>query len=352
MVETSFAADDELVKIAALIEQPLEHVTKIGAGRNSRVYKIVQVTGEELALKHYYGSDTGLCERMIREFNALEFLWENGIRSIPRPVRMNFKSCLASYEFVSGEKPVTNSLGDQEIDQAVEFLINLHRLYSTPLGDTQPWASEAFISFQTVIDTVDQRYSRLQKISDSHRENSNFSVFLNRSFFPVFGKVVENIYRHLESFPALAVGTKTLSPSDFGFHNVLCKKDGSLIFVDFEHFGCDDPVKLIADIYLHPHSSMQFKQNLKRDLLFRLVEYFGSFDQMFSQRLALALPLFGLKWCMILLNEFAPDSLARRKHALDSSVNFTQKTQKIQLRKAEKMLFKVIQHNSNSETPF
>ena len=52
MVETSFAADDELVKIAALIAQPLEHVTKIGAGRNSRVYKIVQVTGEEYSFSN------------------------------------------------------------------------------------------------------------------------------------------------------------------------------------------------------------------------------------------------------------------------------------------------------------
>ena len=45
---------------------------------------------------------------------------------------------------------------------------------------------------------------------------------------------------------------RSLVPSDFGFHNSLRRKDGSLAFVDFEYFGWDDPVKLSADILLHP----------------------------------------------------------------------------------------------------
>ena len=45
---------------------------------------------------------------------------------------------------------------------------------------------------------------------------------------------------------------RSLVPSDFGFHNSLRRPDGSLAFVDFEYFGWDDPVKLTADILLHP----------------------------------------------------------------------------------------------------
>ena len=45
---------------------------------------------------------------------------------------------------------------------------------------------------------------------------------------------------------------RSLVPSDFGFHNSLRRADGTLAFVDFEYFGWDDPVKLTADILLHP----------------------------------------------------------------------------------------------------
>ena len=49
-------------------------------------------------------------------------------------------------------------------------------------------------------------------------------------------------------------------PSDFGFHNSLRREDGSLAFVDFEYFGWDDPVKLTADILLHPGSPLAASQ--------------------------------------------------------------------------------------------
>ena len=42
-----------------------------------------------------------------------------------------------------------------------------------------------------------------------------------------------------------------MSPSDFGFHNVI-KKDDFLYFIDFEYAGLDDPVKLICDFYCQP----------------------------------------------------------------------------------------------------
>ena len=53
---------------------------------------------------------------------------------------------------------------------------------------------------------------------------------------------------------------RSLVPSDFGFHNSLRRRDGSLAFVDFEYFGWDDPVKLSADIMLHPGKPLSAEQ--------------------------------------------------------------------------------------------
>ena len=40
---------------------------------------------------------------------------------------------------------------------------------------------------------------------------------------------------------------RTLSPSDFGFHNALKRSDGRIVFLDFEYFGWDDPAKMTAE---------------------------------------------------------------------------------------------------------
>ena len=50
-----------------------------------------------------------------------------------------------------------------------------------------------------------------------------------------------------------------MSPSDFGFHNVI-KKKKKLFFFDFEYAGMDDPVKLISDFICQPDHKLSKKQ--------------------------------------------------------------------------------------------
>jgi hypothetical protein len=102
---------------------------------------------------------------------------------------------------------------------------------------------------------------------------------------------------------------RSLVPSDFGFHNSLRRPDGSLAFLDFEYFGWDDPVKLTADIVLHPGRPLEPPQR-KRFRLAATRLYGG--DPAFASRLSAYLPLFGLRWVLILLNEFIPERWQRR----------------------------------------
>jgi hypothetical protein len=88
-----------------------------------------------------------------------------------------------------------------------------------------------------------------------------------------------------------------------------------LAFVDFEYFGWDDPVKLTADILLHPGTVLAPAQRQRfRRAALRL--YGG--DPGFGRRLSIFLPLFGLRWVLILLNEFIPERWSRRVLAGDS----------------------------------
>jgi hypothetical protein len=82
-----------------------------------------------------------------------------------------------------------------------------------------------------------------------------------------------------------------------------------LAFLDFEYFGWDDPVKLTADILLDPGRPLKPPQIMRfRRAATRL--YGG--DPAFANRLSAYLPLFGLRWVLILLNEFIPERCQRR----------------------------------------
>jgi hypothetical protein len=97
---------------------------------------------------------------------------------------------------------------------------------------------------------------------------------------------------------------RTLSPSDFGFHNAIRRPDGALAFVDFEYFGWDDPAKTIVDYLLHP--GMALGEPLKRRFVVRAQAVFADVP-MFQARARIVYPLFGLKWALILLNDFLPE---------------------------------------------
>jgi hypothetical protein len=68
-------------------------------------------------------------------------------------------------------------------------------------------------------------------------------------------------------------------------------------------------VKLTADTLLHPGTSLPPKQGLRFQL--GAERLYGA-DRTFAQRLRCFLPLFALRWALILLNEFIPERWRRR----------------------------------------
>ena len=141
------------------------------------------------------------------------------------------------------------------------------------------------------------------------------------------------------------LGQQILSPSDFGFHNALRNREGDIIFLDFEYFGLDDPAKTISDFILHP--AMELKDEFKNYFVTEMIERFDYNDQLKS-RLRILYPLFGLKWCLIFLNEFVPSDFKRRQfadHLMDQNA-----VHQVQLEKAQKMLIKI--QNTYKDFPY
>ncbi len=99
----------------------------------------------------------------------------------------------------------------------------------------------------------------------------------------------------------LPAAARTLSPSDFGFHNALRRPDGTLVFIDFEYFGWDDPAKTVADFFLQP--AVPLPERLRRPFYRRLCDVYRPAADL-GRRLPPIYALLSLKWCLIVLNPF------------------------------------------------
>ena len=128
-----------------------------------------------------------------------------------------------------------------------------------------------------------------------------------------------------------------MSPSDYGFHNALRQDNGELVFLDFEYFGWDDPAKMISDFLLHPARMIDF--SLKQQFFSEILAGFSE-NKTLSTRVKIVYPLFGIKWCLILLNEFIPEQLLRRGFADINPIDKRER-QAQQLAKAKQMLTQI-----------
>jgi len=295
--------------LARLLGGPPATLSLLGGGRNSRVYRVARAAGgPSLALKVYYRHPDDPRDRLGTEMGALGFLHRQGVACVPRPLAADPEAGLGLYEFIEGDRPEPPT--GPEVDQAVAFLTRLHELGRSPEALRLPPASEARFSLAAVADNIEDRLRTLEAWAPA------LAGFLARELSPAWAGLLGRCQRAcaLAGFPfarELGADERTLSPSDFGFHNAL-RRDGQLVFLDFEYFGWDDPAKLVADLLLHPG------MDLAADLRVRLAEGIlaGFPDQpRLRERVRLAYPLFGIKWCLILLNEFLPGPLGRRQFA-------------------------------------
>lgn len=307
---------------------------QLKGGRNSRVLRVDCADGEAAAAKAYFRSAQDRRDRMGCEFRALQLLQGEGLRNVARPLVADEERHVAVYEFIVGEPIASSEISGADIDQVLDFLRALKQIAIGGAAHHFPAASEACFSIDTIFDNLDRRFRGLD---DAARGEPSLARFLAEEFIP-FRKSAEEWCRDfcrargIDQTQEISIDARTLSPSDFGFHNILRRPDGQLAFLDFEYFGWDDPAKTIADFLLHP--GMQVPPALKQQFFAGALAVFSSCPNI-AARVRAVYPLFALKWATILLNEFTLDHMPRRSFAVGASGVWSQTAQ---LEKARRLL--------------
>ena len=306
-------------------------VRRLGGGRNSQVFAIRHGDDHEIVLKRYFRAEDDTRDRLSVEFSSLSFLWKEGERSVPEPLAAFPELGCALYAFVPGTPVIPHSVTSTEVDDAVLFWERLDSLARQGKGRELPVASEACFSPSQLISSVQNRRIRLAELAGPLAAET--TRFLAHRFDPIFAEASQYLVKKPFWNRLLPEEERTLSPSDFGFHNAVRGLDGQLVFVDFEYFGWDDPVKLVSDMWLHP--AMSLPPSLGERFLSAVAHRVSCFGA-FAARLAAFMPLYGLKWVMILLNEFTRTGAGRRNFAGVLEVPADRRAR--QLAKAEAML--------------
>jgi hypothetical protein len=280
----------------------------VTGGRNSRIWR-VRNGDVAFALKQYPAGGDDPRNRLATEVGALRLMERYRIDTVPRVVGVDDRRGYALLTWIEGRDIV--DVGDSDIDAAVAFLAAMHALRKSPLAMAQPLAAEACLAGREIARQIEERLARLRSAAADHKE---LIEFLDDSFVEAFARWCAAAREStaaggLDFNAELPQEWRSLVPSDFGFHNSLRRSDGSLAFVDFEYFGWDDPVKMTADIMLHPGRTLLSPQRRRfREAATRL---YGD-DPAFARRLSAYLPLYGCRWVLIMLNEFIPERWQRR----------------------------------------
>ena len=293
---------------------PTYNISNLIGGRNNLLWCVESQTNAKYVVKNY-GCDGQ--DRMDREWSFLSRLKCAGLPCVPYPVFCDNSGRIAVFSFLSGKKLSASSISLANIINASSFIGKVARVDADGLPD----AKDAHFSLEAHVRSVEGRVSALEVASRSRPNKDEFKDFVANELRPFWKHIklrvdLPSYIRHWDSMRCF------LSPSDFGFHNIL-QSEGRLNFLDFEYAGRDDLAKLLSDFRLCPEIKVKkkyseiFCKNIIDDL---------ELDKSFEKRLEILTNLGRVKWLCIVLNVFLPNKNRRISIATGASQEVMEST--------------------------
>ncbi|MCC3405792.1 MAG: aminoglycoside phosphotransferase family protein [Microcoleus sp. PH2017_10_PVI_O_A] len=333
--ETLYAAAVDLMAAAGYCgEISLE---TLAGGGNNRVFRVAASKASFL-LKAYFQHPDDPRDRLGTEFAFSRFAWDNGVRGLPQPIACDSQNNLALYEFVGGRQLQPDEVTEAAVERAIDFYRDLNRCKLLSPARFLPKASEACFSIREHLQCVERRLERLKTVGGATECDRSAADLIRNQLCDVWSRVTELVAGRssqlgLTPDAEIPQQDKCLSPSDFGFHNAISSKEGELKFIDFEYAGWDDPAKMVCDFFCQP--AVPVSGNYYDKFVEKVVSNLSD-SEMHRQRMAILLPVYRVKWCCIILNDFLPVGNKRRNFARSADVGESRKVR--QLQKAQLVL--------------
>ena len=307
-------------------------LTPLQGGANSKAFCVDLATGIRLFYKEYFHHPDDPRDRLGTEFAFASFAWGHGLRTIARPYAMDRDGLGALYSFLDGRKLTPREVNRNMLAQCLRFVQLLNASKESASAASLPAGSEACFCLDDHWNCLTRRVRRLDDIEPASAVDRQASMFVQRELAPACSAYLGGARDlagviHLAPSAMLSAADRCLSPSDFGFHNALLADDGSLQFLDFEYAGWDDPAKLVCDFFCQP--ACPVPQDAYAGFATQLAQGTSN-PELHRMRMDLLLPMYRLKWCCILLNDFLPSGNSRRRFALQGQDETARKEEQLQ----------------------
>lgn len=308
-------------------------------GANNKVFR-VDSGHNHFLLKEYFQDHNDKRDRLKAEFSFCKFAWSKGINYVPEPLACNYEDHIAIYEFIEGRHLEPKDINKEYILSALNFYFELNKYKQTSEAMMLPIASEACFSINGHLQCVNNRIEKLKTIDVNSPIDKEASSFIKSDLTVAWERVRELAKQRaqklgIELDAEIEKSDQCLSPSDFGFHNALLTSEYNLRFIDFEYAGWDDPAKTVCDLFCQP------KVPVPMEYYDRIIEVAVSglkAQKLHANRIDILFPVYQIKWCCILLNDFQLVGSKRREFSLGFINNDHQNS--LQLKKAKNALIK------------
>lgn len=274
----------------------------LGGGGRHRVVRLRE-SGRSAVLKLHEAA--GVRDAFARELQMHSFIARHLPADVPGVLGTDHEARAILFEWIEGGR-MSSRPSRRDVVRMAEFIIRLNSPSVLAAAPDLPDASDAGFSFVGHRECARLRVEELLAVKPDAGVREQMVNFARRELAPALGKFGD-------SDPLSSAG-RNLSPSDFGFHNVLVRPGGSFCFTDFEHAGWDDAAKLAADFLIQPEQVLAAEE---AEAFLSELRVSGVFMADFPHRVHALLPLQKVKWTTIILNVFhrpdADEPLLRRR---------------------------------------
>ncbi len=311
----------EVLQSAGLMQNSdqILKVTKLSGGKNSSV-KLIELKSNKFVLKQYPAEVKS--ERLDVEYKFLSWVNKMGINNVPKAITKNFKYNIGVYSYIEGTQ--IQRATPAGLNACVKFIneLNVCNLKSPP---EIAHAADCFFSYNELLASIQKRFERLFNFENSQCEEYRAAL---RYFLQIFEKLTKKNKEFFKELDRYIREMKVIiSPSDFGMHNMLQKKN-DYFFLDFEYAGYDNALKLICDFACQPRIPIdtQYFEKFVTEINEKITRH----NEIFKI-VGKFMPIFRLKWSLIILGIVNKNSFK-----LVSDEDLTRK----QIEKSKTYLFK------------
>jgi hypothetical protein len=304
-------------KISSFIESflstEIKSINRLPASGNNRAYCVLTDVSSIL-VKEYFSHPSDPRDRLSNEFTFLTYAAMVAPEFVPTPLGVDVNQRMAAFEFIKSVPVTSNSLTGKDIYSAAEFFCLLNQEKYKEYAKKLQNASDACFCIASHLKAVGNRIDHLRSVAD--HKNDSINQFMS-NLSDVWIELERAAYRWSKENSIsldyeLGINDRCISPSDFGFHNALRRDDGSLVFIDFEYAGWDDPARMCADFFSQP--KVPIPKMYYGAFRNQCLSIFPSCD-LLTKLVFLMHPICYAKWCCIIAGVIDPVVLERRLFA-------------------------------------